>query len=68
MLLEKSGSLNNFNELQPLAQLNFGDPTGQADSPQFVGAKHRSLLKGAAGNFNGKKIDFRIYYPPLTII
>lgn len=53
MLLVKSGSLNNFNELQPLARLNLPNSTGQADSPQFVGAEQRSLLKGAAGDFKG---------------
>jgi len=53
MLLVESGSLNNFNELQPLVRLNSGDSTGQADSPQFVGAEHSSLLKGAAGSFKG---------------
>jgi len=53
MLLVKSGSLNNFNELQPLARWNLGDSTGQADSPQFVGAEQRPLLKGAEGNFKG---------------
>jgi hypothetical protein len=51
MLLVKRGSLNNFDELQPLARLNLPNSTAQGDSPQFVGAEHSSLLKGAAGNF-----------------
>ena len=51
MLLVKRGSLKNFDELQPSVRLNLKDSTGQGDSPQSVGAKYRSLLKGAAGDF-----------------
>ena len=51
MQLVKRGSLKNFDELQPPARLNLSNSTGQADSPQFVGAEQRSLLKGTAGDF-----------------
>jgi hypothetical protein len=51
MLLVKRGSLKNFDELQPPSRLNHPNSTGKADSPQFVGAEQKSLLKGAAGDF-----------------